>query len=73
MGRFCNGFLPGEALKFCGRISKDKRKIQSMGPNAKIMTGKNALEVFEQRRGYFAGRGNQFTKEYSKLAFESVC
>jgi hypothetical protein len=44
-----------------------------MGPNAKIMTGKNALEVFEQRRGYFAGRGNQFTKEYSKLAFESVC
>ena len=38
-GRFCNGFLPKQALKFYGAISKDKaeQKTQGIVRNVKIV------------------------------------
>lgn len=38
-GRFCNGFLPGQTLKFYGAIYKDKaeQKTQSIVRNVKIV------------------------------------
>ena len=57
-GRFCNGFLPEQALKFCGTISKDKDRRSNR--KAQCRMSKSCM-------------GNQFAEEYSKLALGSVC
>ena len=57
-GRFCNGFLPEQALKFCGTISKDKDRRSNR--KAQCRMSKSCM-------------GNQSAEEYSKLALESVC
>ena len=58
MGRFCNGFLPEQALKFCGTISKDKDRRSNR--KAQCRMSKSCM-------------GNQFAEEYSKLALGFVC
>lgn len=42
-GRFCNGFLSRQPLKFYGAISKDKaeQKTQSIVRNVKIVSGQS--------------------------------
>ena len=58
MGRFCNGFLPRQTLKFYRAISKDKDRRSKH--KAQYRMSKSCM-------------GNQFAEEYSKLALGSVC
>ena len=57
-GRFCNGFLPGQTLKFYRAIDKDKDRRSKH--KAQYRMSKSCM-------------GNQSAEEYSKLALGSVC